>query len=120
MDLLYGPLWDKILGFSIPLMASNILQQLFNSADSAVIGKFVGSNALAAAGSSASFINMLITLFLGLSVGVNIIISDSPRRQNWQHIQKMIHTSSAFASTPGSLFQRLLLSVNSNLVDMSS
>lgn len=75
MDMRQGRLWTKILIFALPLAASSILQQLFNSADMAVVGRFAGSNALAAVGSNSSFINLLINLFVGLSVGANVIIA---------------------------------------------
>ena len=61
--------------FTIPIAASSILQQLFNAADVAVVGKFASDSALAAVGSTSSLINLIINLFVGLSVGANVIIS---------------------------------------------
>lgn len=75
MDLLNGSLWNKILMFALPLAASNILQQFFNAADMAVVGQFSGKAALAAVGSNGSIINLLINLFVGLSIGTNVIIA---------------------------------------------
>ena len=63
--MLNGSLWDKILLFALPIAASNILQQLFNSADAAVVGRFAGSEALAAVGSNGPVINIIISLFVG-------------------------------------------------------
>lgn len=65
MDLLHGSLWDKILIFALPLAASSILQQLFNSADVAVVGRFAGKQALAAVGSNGAVINLLVNIFIG-------------------------------------------------------
>ena len=73
IDMTSGPLLGKILLFSIPLMLSGILQLLFNAADIIVVGRFAGSGALAAVGSTSSLINLLINVFVGLSVGVNVL-----------------------------------------------
>ena len=59
-----GPLWNKILLFALPLMASSILQLLFNAADVVVVGRFVGKEALAAVGSNTSLINLMVNLFV--------------------------------------------------------
>lgn len=70
-----GSIWDKILAFALPLAATSVLQQLFNSADVAVVGHFSGSNALAAVGSTSPITNLFITIFVGLSIGANVVIS---------------------------------------------
>lgn len=66
IDMLHGPLFMKILLFALPLAASSVLQQLFNSVDVAVVGRFASSEALAAVGSNAPVINLLINLFVGI------------------------------------------------------
>ena len=76
MDMLNGPLLKKILIFALPLAASSILQQLFNSADVAVVGRFAGSKSLAAVGGNTPVISLLINLFVGLSVGANVVIGN--------------------------------------------
>ena len=73
IDMCNGPLLGKILVFSVPLMLSGILQLLFNAADIIVVGRFAGSTALAAVGSTAALINLMINVFVGLSVGVNVL-----------------------------------------------
>lgn len=75
IDMCHGPLLGKILMFSIPLMLSGILQLLFNAADIVVVGRFAGSQSLAAVGSTSSLINLLINVFIGLSVGANVLIA---------------------------------------------
>lgn len=70
-----GPLWNKILLFALPLMASSILQLLFNAADVVVVGRYAGKEALAAVGSNSALINLLINLFVGLSVGTNVVVA---------------------------------------------
>ena len=73
IDMLNGPLFKKILTFSIPLMLSGILQLLFNAADTIVVGRFTGNTALAAVGSTSALINLLTNLFIGFSVGANVL-----------------------------------------------
>lgn len=76
IDMLHGPLFMKMIMFTLPLAASSILQQLFNSVDVAVMGRFASSQALAAVGSNAPVISLLINLFMGVSMGANVIISN--------------------------------------------
>ena len=76
VDMLKGSLWDKIVLFALPIAASSILQQLFNSADVAVVGRFAGTQAVAAVGSNSNVISLIINLFLGISVGSNVIIGN--------------------------------------------
>ena len=78
MDMLHGSLFDKMLMFAMPLAACSILQQLFNSVGTAVVGRFASSEALAAVGSNSSVIALMVTLFSGISLGSNVvpIISD--------------------------------------------
>ena len=75
MNMCEGPLFRKIVVYSIPLMLSGILQLLFNAADTIVVGRFAGSEALAAVGSTASLINLLTNVFMGLSIGTNVLIA---------------------------------------------
>lgn len=93
MDLTSGSLWDKILMFALPLAASNILQQFFNSADMAVVGQFSGKAALAAVGSNGSIINLLVNLFIGLSIGANVIIARQIGRGEKENASKSAHTA---------------------------
>lgn len=101
MDLLHGPLWNKILLFAIPIAASSILQQLFNSADVAVVGRFAGSQALAAVGSNQAAINLLINLFVGLSVGANVMIARYIGENKADKIQTAVHTAIMVALVSG-------------------
>ncbi len=97
MDMLHGKLAVKILLFSLPLAASSILQQLFNSADVAVVGRFAGSEALAAVGSNAPIIALFVNIFVGLSVGVNVAIANYIGQHKMKPIQEIIHTVMTFA-----------------------
>ena len=93
MDMLKGSLWDKILIFTLPIAASSILQQLFNSADVAVVGRFAGSGSLAAVGSNSQVISLIINVFLGLSVGANVVISNLLGEGKNKNIQDAVHTA---------------------------
>ena len=67
-DMTVGKPWEKIVAFTIPMLIGNIAQQLYNTVDSIVIGKYVGDNALAAVGSASPILNLLLVLFVGISV----------------------------------------------------
>lgn len=74
-DMTEGTPWKKIVLFAIPMLIGNIAQQLYSTVDSIVVGKYVGDNALAAVGSSSPIYNLLLVLFIGISVGVGIMVS---------------------------------------------
>ena len=97
----HGPLWNKILLFALPLAASSILQQLFNSVDTAVVGRFASSQALAAVGSNGSLISLMINLFLGISLGANVVIAHYIGQKVEQNIQAAIHTAILVAIISG-------------------
>ncbi len=75
VDMTVGRPWEKIVAFTIPMLIGNIAQQLYNTVDSIVVGKYVGDNALAAVGSASPILNLLLVLFVGISMGVGIMVS---------------------------------------------
>ncbi len=93
MDMCSGPLFSKILIFALPIMAMNILQLLFNTADMVVVGRFSGSDALAAVGSTGSLINLIVNLFMGLSVGTSVVVAQDCGAGNQDDISRSVHTS---------------------------
>lgn len=93
MDMCSGPLLSKILVFSIPLMLSGILQLLFNAADIIVVGRFTGSEALAAVGSTSALINLIINLFIGISVGANVVVARFYGARDVDGVHEAVHTS---------------------------
>lgn len=103
MDLLSGSIWDKILKFAIPLAASSIFQQLFNSADVAVVGKFAGDAALAAVGANTFIINLMVNLFVGLSIGANVVVANALGEQSPRSVSRGVHTSVAVSTVCGVL-----------------
>ena len=101
IDMTHGSLWNKLLLFALPLAASSILQQLFNSVDTAVVGRFASSRALAAVGSNSSLIALMINLFIGISLGSNVIISRYIGQKAEEHVKGAIHTAIVVALCSG-------------------
>ncbi len=93
IDMCSGPLLGKIFRFAIPLMFSGILQLLFNAADIVVVGRFAGHQALAAVGSTGSLINLLINVFIGLSVGTNVLVANYMGSRQEKAVSETVHTS---------------------------
>ena len=96
-----GVIWKELLLFSVPLLLGNLFQQLYNAVDSVVVGNYIGAQALAAVGSSAPVINLLVSFFMGLSVGAGVIISRYFGALNMESLQDSIHTSLALTMTAG-------------------
>ncbi len=88
-----GPLFGKIIKFTIPLIAAGILQLLFNTADMVVVGRYAGSNALGAVGATSALINLLINVFMGLSVGANVSVAHYYGAGKHKELSRAIHTS---------------------------
>lgn len=107
MDMINGSLGDKIIRYAIPLAVTGVLQQLFNAADLAVVGHFSGKEAMAAVGSNAPVIGLLVNLFVGISLGSNVIIARSIGQRNDENISKAVHTSVVVALL-GGLFLTVL------------
>lgn len=101
MDLLSGSIWDKILKFAIPLAASSIFQQLFNSADVAVVGKFAGDKALAAVGANTFVINLMVNLFVGLSIGANVVVANALGERSSRSVSRGVHSAVAVSFVCG-------------------
>ena len=101
IDMCNGPLASKILLFAVPLIASSLLQLLFNAADVVVVGKFAGKEALAAVGSNTSLINLLINLFVGLSVGANVVVARDLGAGRNDRVKKDVHTTITLALISG-------------------
>ena len=104
IDMLQGSLADKILLFALPLAATGILQQLFNAADVAVVGRFAGKEAMAAVGSNASLVSLLVNLFVGVSLGANVIISQCLGQGDNERVSRAVHTSIIVALIGGVVF----------------
>lgn len=101
VDMLHGPLMGKLILFALPIALSSILQQLFISANVAVVGHFVGAQAVAAVGGNGPIVNLIINLFLGLSVGANVVIARYVGREDQESCQSAVHTVMAVSVLSG-------------------
>lgn len=101
MDMCSGPLFSKLIVFAVPLILSGILQLLFNAADIIVVGRFAGSHSLAAVGSTSSLINLLVNLFIGLSIGTNVLVAQFYGAQRMTDLKETVHTSILLAGIGG-------------------
>lgn len=96
-----GSIMDKLIAFSLPLMLSGILQLLFNAVDLIVVGKFSGSEALAAVGATTALINVFINLFIGVSLGANVLAARFYASGREKEMSETVHTAIAFALISG-------------------
>lgn len=96
-----GNIWKQIILFAIPLIIGNLFQQLYNTVDSIVVGNFIGDNALAAVNSSGPVVNLLVSTFMGLSIGGTVVLSNRFGALDKEGVEKSIHTSFAFTLTTG-------------------
>ena len=106
VDMTCGSLFKKILIFALPLMATGILQLLFNAADMLVVGRFVNETALAAVGSTASLSGLIVNFFIGLSIGAGVLMSKHYGSKNCEMGEKLLHTA-----MPISLISGLIVAV---------
>lgn len=130
MDMVNGPLLRNIFAFSIPLMFTSLLQMLFNAADTIVVGKFAGEDALAAVGATGSVVFLLVSLFNGLSTGSNVVIATLFGKRDEERISQAVHTSICIAVIGGILLTVLgmvlakpllkLMSTPDNIIDFSA
>lgn len=118
MDMLHGPLLKKILLFALPIAASSILQQLFNSADVAVVGRFAESGALAAVGSNSVLVGLFVNLFVGLSVGANVIIAQYIGQNQTKDVGTVVHTAMLFSAISGLIMMAVGLLLSRSLLVM--
>lgn len=93
MDLCEGSILKKMLLFALPLIASSMLQLLFNAADVIVVGRYAGDNSLAAVGSNGSIINLLTNVFMGLSIGANVLVARYFAAKDEEKLRKTVHTA---------------------------
>lgn len=93
MDMLHGPLLKKILLFTLPIALSSMLQQLFNAADTSIVGYFDNANSLAAVGTNGEIIALIVSLSSGLAIGVNVLIANQIGQRKTDKIPEIIHTA---------------------------
>ena len=118
IDMCNGPLFGKVLIFSLPLMLSGILQLLYNAADVAVVGRFAGSESLAAVGSTGSLINLMTNLFIGLSVGASVVVARSLGAHNFRKAHDAVHTAMAISLVAGTVTLAIGVSLSKTFLSM--
>ncbi len=101
VDMLHGPLFGKILVFSVPLIASGILQQSFNAVDVAIIGRYSTTQAIAAVGSNGPIISILVNLFLGIAVGANVVIANYLGQRHDEAVRRSVSTVAVVSLVSG-------------------
>ena len=118
IDMCEGSILKKLLLFALPLIASSVLQLFFNAADVIVVGKFAGDHALAAVGSNGSIINLLTNVFMGLSVGANVLVARFFAAKQEKELRKTVHTAmtvsvlcGAFLAVVGALAAKQVLTL---------
>ena len=107
VDLTKGPIGKQILQFTVPLLLGNIFQQFYNAADTVIVGKFVGREALAAVGSSGALINLLVSILMGVAVGAGVVVSRYYGAKQYTEMRATIHTTIAFGLIAGAVMSVL-------------
>ncbi len=121
IDLLHGPLWNKIPQFALPVAATAILEQLFNASDVAVVGSFTGSNstvAVAAVGANSPITGLILNLFIGIALGANVVIATAIGRDDKETVKRAVHTAVLMAVIGGVLVALLGEAVAGPLLGM--
>ena len=102
LDMTKGSAWKLIVQFAVPVFLSQVFQQLYNTVDAVIVGRFVGKEALSCvSGSSGQIINLVVGFFTGLSAGATVMISQHFGAKNEEQLHKALHTAYAFAITGG-------------------
>ena len=116
INMTQGPLLGKVIRFSVPLMLSGMLQLLYNAADVVVVGRFAGAAALAAVGSTGALVNLLVNLFMGVSVGCNVLVARYYGAGDHKSVSETVHCAigssliiGVMASVVGLVFSTPLL-----------
>ena len=129
IDMCNGSIMDKLISFSLPLMLSSILQLMFNAVDIIVVGRFSGSNALAAVGSTTALINIFTNLFIGISLGANVLAARYFAAGRDKEMSEAVHTAIALALVSGIIMAfvgvgmsrpaLMLMDTPANVIDLS-
>ena len=101
IDMINGPITSSIILFAIPMLISGLLQILFNAADTIVVGRFAGHTSMAAIGSTGSITHLLVNLFMGISIGVNVVVARNIGMKDEEGVDKAIHTAIALSFISG-------------------
>lgn len=117
-DMTSGPLAKRLLFFALPIAASSILQQLFNSADVAVAGRFAAPGAIAAVGSNSVIVGLFVNLFVGLSVGANVVVSQYIGQKRGHEATAAVHTAVTFSVICGLVMMCIALALSRFMLEL--
>ena len=130
IDMCNGPIMSKLISFSVPLILSGMLQLMFNAVDIIVVGQFSGSTSLAAVGSTTALINVFVNLFMGISLGANVVSARCYAMGRREEMSKTVHTAITIAlvseiimAVIGVIFAKgalLLMGTPENVIDLST
>lgn len=118
LSLTTGSIASGIIYFAIPILLSNFLQQLYNTADLMIVGKFAGKNPMAAVGATGQIANLLIGLFLGLTTGASVVVAQLFASEDRENLQKSVHTSYAIAIVGGLILSVIGIVTSPKLLEM--
>ena len=113
-----GPILKGILVFAIPIMIMNLLQLLFNAADTIVVGRFNGKEAMAAVGATGSLVNLLVNLFMGLSVGASVVVAQEYGARSQRGVTRAVHTAMTLSIIGGLAVTALGLFLSRPLLEL--
>ena len=102
-DILTGSIPRQLLAFFLPIWFGTLFQQLYNTADTLIVGNFVGTRALAAVGATGAFVNLLVGLFVGLCSGVGVVVSQSFGARDYDGVDRQVHTALVFSVVIGAV-----------------
>ena len=106
-DILTGSIPKQLLAFFMPIWFGTLFQQLYNTADTLIVGNFVGTQALAAVGATGPFVNLLVGLFVGLCSGVGVVVSQSFGARDYESVDRQVHTALVFSVVIGAVLTAL-------------
>lgn len=118
MDMTTGSVFSKMICYAIPVMLSGVLQLLFNAADIVIVGRFAGDDSLAAVGSTASLIGLLTNLFIGLSIGTNVLVARFSGSGDEIRIKKTVHTSMLLSFFSGIILTAIGIAVSRSVLEL--
>ena len=103
IDMVHGPMLKNILAFTFPIILTSLLQLMFNAADLIVVGRFCGSISVGAVGATGAIINLIINVFIGLSIGSGVTVAHGTGAKDYNSVSKTVHTSILFALVGGAV-----------------
>jgi len=117
-SMLNGPLLPSIISYTIPIILTGILQLLFNAADLVIVGRFCGSVSVAAVGATGSITNLIVNLFIGMSVGAGVTVAHAYGGRNWEAVHRTVHTAMPAALVSGVFLTAVGIAFSEGLLTM--